>query len=89
MTYLTENDLWHRLKCFKDKTETDTFYFVAEYREEKFFLLVTHYQIDLNNKIQIKIKVRDEGREKSYKSFDVLAKLLKKLDVENISIVLI
>jgi hypothetical protein len=89
VTYLTEDDLKHRLKCFKGKTETDRFYFSAEYREEKFFLLITHHQVDLNNKIQIKIKVRDEDREKSYKSFDVLAKLLKKLEIENISMVLI
>ena len=89
MIYLTENELKHRLKCFKGKTGTDRFYFSSEYREKKFFLSVTHHQVDLNNKIQIKIKVRDEDSEKSYKSFDVLAKLLKKLEVENISMVLI
>ena len=86
---MTEADLKHRLKCFTGKTETDIFYFSAEYREEKFFLLITHHQVDLNNRIHIKIKVRDEDREKSYKSFEVLAKLLKKLKVKNISIVLI
>ena len=86
---ITENELEIKVRSFKDKS-TDRIVVSANQRGEKWFLKISHTQNIENKeyKYHYKIKVRDEDKEKGYKSLDKLAKRLKEIGIEVFAIVL-
>jgi hypothetical protein len=82
---ITENELEVKVRSFKDKS-TDRIVVSAN----QWFLKITHTQNIENKeyKYHYKIKVRDEDKEKGYKSLDKLAKRLKEIGIEVFAIVL-
>jgi hypothetical protein len=80
---ITENELETKVRSFKDKS-TDRIVVSANQRDEKWFLSITHNQKieNIEHKYLYKIKVRDEIKEKGYKSLDILAKRLKEIGIE-------
>ena len=86
---ITENELETKVRSFKDKS-TDRIVVSTNQRDEKWFLKIFHTQNIENKeyKYHYKIKVRDENKEKGYKSLDKLAKRLKEIGIEFFAIVL-
>ena len=88
---ITENELEIKVRSFKDKS-TDRIVVSANQRSEKWFLKITHTQkienianianiANIEYKYIYKIKIRDENKEKGYKSLDKLAKRLKEIGI--------
>ena len=80
---ITENELETKVKSYRGKS-TDKIIVSATQRGEKWFLSITHNQKIENKEYNYpyKIKVRDELKEKGYKSLDILAKRLKEIGIE-------
>ena len=80
---ITENELETKVESYRGKS-TDKIIVSATQRGEKWFLSITHNQKieNIEYKHQYKIKIRDENKEKSYGSLDILAKRLKEIGVE-------
>ena len=81
--FITENELETKVESFREKS-TDKIIVSANQRGEKWFLSITHNQKieNIEYKHQYKIKIRDENKEKSYGSLDILAKRLKEIGIE-------
>ena len=81
--FITENELETKVESFREKS-TDKIIVSANQRGEKWFLSITHNQKIENKEYNYpyKIKVRDEIKEKGYKSLDKLAKRLKEIGIE-------
>ena len=81
--FITENELETKVKSYRGKS-TDKITVSANQRGEKWFLSITHNQKieNIEYKHQYKIKIRDENKEKSYGSLDILAKRLKEIGIE-------
>ena len=77
---ITENELETKVKSYRGKS-TDKIIVSATQRGEKWFLSITHNQKieNIEHKHQYKIKIRDENKEKSYGSLDILANDLERL----------
>jgi hypothetical protein len=84
---ITENELEVKVRSFKDKS-TDRIVVSANQRGEKWFLKITHTQNieNIEHNYPYKIKVRDELKEKGYKSLDILAKRLREIGIEAFAI---
>jgi hypothetical protein len=87
---ITENELETKVRSFKD-TSTDKIIVSASQRDDGWWVLsISHNQIleNIEHKYLYKIKIRDENKEKGYKSLDILAKRLKEIGIEVFAIVL-
>ena len=80
---ITENELETKVESYRGKS-TDKIIVSANQRGEKWFLSITHNQKieNIEHNYLYKIKVRDEHKEKGYKSLDILAKRLKEIGIE-------
>ena len=80
---ITENELETKVESYRGKS-TDKIIVSANQRGEKWFLSITHNQKieNIEHNYPYKIKVRDELKEKGYKSLDILAKRLKEIGIE-------
>ena len=82
--FITENELETKVKSYRGKS-TDKITVSANQRGDGWWVLsITHNQIieNIEHKHQYKIKIRDENKEKSYGSLDILAKRLKEIGIE-------
>lgn len=81
--FITENELETKVESYRGKS-TDKITVSANKRGEKWFLSITHNQKieNIQQNYPYKIKVRDEIKEKGYKSLDILAKRLKEIGIE-------
>ena len=82
--FITENELETKVKSFREKS-TDKIIVSANQRDDGWWVLsITHNQKIENKEYNYlyKIKVRDKGKEKSYKNLNILAKRLREIGIE-------